>query len=81
MSIIWLITIGIVAGILADKITGRESFGLFGNILLGVIGSIIGNWLFSLTGIDSLAGIIGSFISATTGGALLLCVIILIKKM
>lgn len=81
MNPIWAIAIGIVAGILADKITGRESFGLFGNILLGVIGSIIGNWLFSLTGIDSLAGIIGSFISATTGGVLLLCVIILIKKM
>ena len=30
MSIIWLIAIGIVAGILADKITGRDSFGLFG---------------------------------------------------
>lgn len=81
MSIIWLIAIGIVAGILADKITGRDSFGLFGNIILGVIGSIIGGWIFSFTGIGSLAGLIGSFISATAGAVLLLWIIILIKKM
>ena len=74
MNPIWAIAIGIVAGILADKITGRESFGLFGNILLGVIGSIIGGWIFSFTGI-------GSFISATAGAVLLLWIIILIKKM
>ena len=81
MNPIWAIAIGIVAGILTDRITGRESFGLFGNILLGVVGSIIGDWLFSLSGIDSLAGMIGSFISATSGAVLLLWIIILIKKM
>lgn len=81
MNIIWYIAIGIVAGILADKITGKDSFGLFGYLLLGVIGSVIGGWLFSFTGIGSMIGVIGSFISAAVIAILLLWVIILIKKM
>lgn len=71
--------IGIVAGWLASKFMKSGGFGLIGNLVVGVVGAIIGGWLFSLLGIE-VGGIIGSLITALVGAVVLLFVISLIKK-
>lgn len=40
----WLV-VGAVAGWLADMIVGGSSVGLLGDILLGIIGALVGGWL------------------------------------
>lgn len=46
-------------------------FGLFGNIVVGVIGAVVGGFVFNLLSIST-SGLIGSIITATAGAALLL---------
>ena len=43
--------IGAIAGWLAGQITGNGGFGIIKNLILGIIGAVVGGWLFSLLGI------------------------------
>jgi uncharacterized membrane protein YeaQ/YmgE (transglycosylase-associated protein family) len=71
--------IGIVAGFLAGKIMKGKGFGLLGDLIVGVIGSFIGYWIFGLLGIAS-GGIIGALICALVGALFLLYIVRLAKK-
>lgn len=46
MEIIWFVGIGAVAGWLAGLVLKNGSFGVIGNIIIGVIGAFIGRWAF-----------------------------------
>ena len=48
MSFIWYIIIGIVAGFLAGKIMRGGGFGLVINLLLGILGCVLGGLVFAL---------------------------------
>jgi uncharacterized membrane protein YeaQ/YmgE (transglycosylase-associated protein family) len=54
-------------------------FGLPGNIIIGIIGAVVGGYVFGILGITAV-GLIGSIITATAGAVLLLFVIRLIKQ-
>ncbi len=54
-------------------------FDLFGNIVVGVIGALIGRWVFRLLGI-AVAGLIGSIIAPVVGAIILLALLRLIKR-
>ena len=73
------LVLGIVAGFLAGKIMKGSGFGLVGDLIVGVIGSFIGVWVFGLLGISS-GGIIGLLVAAIVGSLLLLYVIRLVKS-
>jgi len=72
--------IGGVAGWLAGIILKGGGFGLLGNIVIGVIGSILGGWLFNTLGISVGGEWVGPIVTATVGALALLFVIRLIKK-
>jgi len=73
------LAIGAVAGWLAGNLMKGAGFGLLGNIVVGIVGAVIGGFVFGLLGIST-GGLIGSIITATSGAALLLFVVRLIKK-
>jgi uncharacterized membrane protein YeaQ/YmgE (transglycosylase-associated protein family) len=73
------LVIGIVAGFLAGKIMKGSGFGLIGDLIVGVIGSFIGVWVFGLLGISS-GGILGLLIAAVAGALLLLYIIRIAKS-
>jgi uncharacterized membrane protein YeaQ/YmgE (transglycosylase-associated protein family) len=72
MTLGWVV-IGLLAGWLAGKITRGRGFGCLTNLLLGLIGAVIGGWLFTLAGIQAY-GFIGSLAAATVGAVVLLAV-------
>jgi uncharacterized membrane protein YeaQ/YmgE (transglycosylase-associated protein family) len=74
----WII-IGGIAGWLAGKLMKGGGFGIVVNVLLGIVGSVIGGWLFGLAGITT-GGIIGSLASATVGAIVLLAMVGLFKR-
>jgi uncharacterized membrane protein YeaQ/YmgE (transglycosylase-associated protein family) len=78
VGIIGWIVIGIAAGFVAEKIMKRDH-GLITNLLVGVVGALLGGWIANLIGF-SFGGWIGSFIVATIGAVLLLFLLGLIKK-
>lgn len=75
----WLLflLIGLVAGWLAGVIMKGKGFGLVGNLIVGVIGAILGGWLLGgwING-----GLIASLVVALIGAIILLFIIGLFKK-
>jgi uncharacterized membrane protein YeaQ/YmgE (transglycosylase-associated protein family) len=43
---VWIIIIGGVAGWLAGLIIKGRAFGIMGNIVVGIVGAVLGGWLF-----------------------------------
>ena len=50
MSIIGWIILGLIAGFIASKIVNKQGQGFIGDIVLGVIGAVVGGWLFAQFG-------------------------------
>jgi len=65
------VAIGLVAGWLAGKVSRGRGFGCLGDILLGLIGSVIGGWIFTKLGILQQDTILFSLAAATLGAILL----------
>lgn len=70
-EIIQTIFFGAVCGYIASRLLGGEGFGFLGNIIIGIVGGVIGSWLFNLLKIELMEGLVGNFISSV-GGAILL---------
>ena len=79
MSLVWFLIIGLVAGWLAGQIMKGGGFGLVGDLIVGVIGAVLGGWLFGLMGISA-GGLIGELITATVGAIVLLGILRLVKQ-
>lgn len=77
-QLIWFLLIGLIAGWLAGKIMRGSGFGLIGDLVVGVLGAMIGAWLFSLLGITTW-GILGSILVALCGALVLLWLVRLMR--
>ncbi|MFG1317099.1 GlsB/YeaQ/YmgE family stress response membrane protein [Xanthobacter autotrophicus] len=78
MQILWMVIVGAIAGFLAGQIFQGYGFGLVGNIAVGIVGALIGGFLFG--GVFVVGGMIGQIISATIGAIILLFIISLVKR-
>jgi len=80
MHFLWFILIGLCAGWLAGQLMKGGGFGVIGNIIVGVIGALLGGFLFRTFGVSTGGGLIGSLVVATIGAVVLLFLLRLIKK-
>ena len=74
MSWLTFILVGLIAGWLAGVITRAGGFGCLMDVIVGVIGAVIGGWLFSL--IDIAPGGFFSQVGTATVGAVLLLLVL-----
>ena len=79
MHLLWFLLIGGVAGWLAGKIMRGGGFGLLGNVVVGVVGALLGGHLLRFLGV-SFGGLVGSLVTATLGAVVLLFLIGLLKR-
>jgi uncharacterized membrane protein YeaQ/YmgE (transglycosylase-associated protein family) len=75
-----LLLIGAIAGFLAGVVVKGYGFGVIGNIVVGIVGAVIGGWLLPRLGLYTGGDIIGQIIAATLGAIALLVVIGLIRR-
>jgi uncharacterized membrane protein YeaQ/YmgE (transglycosylase-associated protein family) len=68
----WLI-VGLIAGWLAGKVSRGRGFGCIANILLGLVGAVLGGWIFSQLAIPHF-GFIYSLAAATLGAVILVAI-------
>lgn len=68
----WII-VGLLAGWIAGTVTRGRGFGCIVNILLGLIGAVLGGWIFTRLGVSAL-GFLGSLAAATIGAILLVAI-------
>jgi hypothetical protein len=71
MDIVWFLLIGLAAGWLASQVMKGGSASLVTDLIMGVIGSILGGFLFRLFGLAA-TGLIGSLVTATVGAIVLI---------
>src|SRR2546428_279790 len=69
MFVTWVL-VGVLAGVLAGLVMKRGGYGLKNDIILGLVGSIGGSWLFRGVGIFPEAGIVAMAFVALIGGAI-----------
>ncbi len=79
MNIVVFLLVGLIAGWLAGQIMKDKKRKLLGNLIVGVLGAIIGGFLFNALGLAAF-GILGSIIMATIGAVVLLWLLRLINK-
>ncbi len=75
MSDLLFLIIGALAGYLSAQFTGKRTFGLLGNIVIGVIGAIIGGKIFGFLNISAGGGFFGALITATCGALVALWIL------
>jgi uncharacterized membrane protein YeaQ/YmgE (transglycosylase-associated protein family) len=56
MSVLGWIVLGLIAGFIASKIVHGQGQGFFLNVVLGVIGALVGGWVFRFFGEAGLSG-------------------------
>lgn len=79
MNILWFLIIGLAAGWLAGQVMRGGSFGLIGNLIIGVVGALVGGFVFDLLGVGA-GGLIGSLITAFIGAVVFLWLLRLIRR-
>jgi uncharacterized membrane protein YeaQ/YmgE (transglycosylase-associated protein family) len=73
MSFIAWIVLGLIAGFIASKLVNKTGEGMLMDIVLGVVGAVIGGWLFRTFGMPGVTGFnIYSLIVAVVGAAVFL---------
>lgn len=75
MSLLSWIVLGLIAGLVASRIVNRTGEGVMVDILLGIVGAIVGGWLFRLFGMPEVSGLnVYSTVVAVIGAAVVLIV-------
>jgi uncharacterized membrane protein YeaQ/YmgE (transglycosylase-associated protein family) len=72
MGILIAVIIGAVAGWLAGLIMKSNTGGVLFNIILGIVGSFVGHWLFGQLNVSAESTILGELITATVGAIVLI---------
>ena len=72
-SVIAWVVIGLLAGWIAGKVSRGRGFGCIANILIGLIGAVLGGWIFTTLGIERF-GFIYSLAAATLGAVILVAI-------
>jgi uncharacterized membrane protein YeaQ/YmgE (transglycosylase-associated protein family) len=80
MGFIEWIVVGLIAGFLAGKVMKGGGYGVFVDIILGILGGLLGGWIFSLLGLWQGRGVLGSIIVAFIGAVILVWITRLITR-
>ena len=74
---VWII-VGLVAGFLASRFVRGGGYGLIGDLVIGLIGAVIGGFLIGLV-VHTTVGLLGSIVVAFIGAVILLFVVRQVK--
>ena len=77
-SLLVIIVVGVVAGWLAGRVMEGGGFGIIGDLVVGLIGAFIGDWLLPQLGIHFGVGLIALIVNAFIGAVVLLLILRLV---
>jgi uncharacterized membrane protein YeaQ/YmgE (transglycosylase-associated protein family) len=78
-NLIWWIVVGLIAGWAAGKIMKGGGYSVAMDIVLGIVGAVVGGWLLGILGVQA-GGLIGTIIVAIIGAIFLIWISRMIKK-
>ncbi|MEK6773084.1 MAG: GlsB/YeaQ/YmgE family stress response membrane protein [Bdellovibrionota bacterium] len=74
MEIIIFLIIGLISGWLAGVLVQGHGLGTLGNIVIGVIGSFLGGYIFNMSGVNTY-GLLGSIAMSVVGAVVFLLIV------
>ncbi len=75
MSVLAWIILGLIAGFVGSKVVNKRGEGLLLDIILGIVGAVVGGWLFNRFGMAGVTGLnIYSLIVAVVGAIVILVI-------
>jgi uncharacterized membrane protein YeaQ/YmgE (transglycosylase-associated protein family) len=75
VSIIAWIVLGLIAGFIASRIVNKAGEGALLDIVLGIVGAVVGGWLFNAFGMGGVSGLnVYSLLVAVVGAVVFLVV-------
>jgi uncharacterized membrane protein YeaQ/YmgE (transglycosylase-associated protein family) len=81
MSILAWVILGLIAGFIGSKLVNKRGEGLFLDIVLGVIGAVVGGWVFNVFGAAGVSGLnIYSLVVAVIGAVRVLVIYHAIRR-
>jgi uncharacterized membrane protein YeaQ/YmgE (transglycosylase-associated protein family) len=81
MSFLAWIVLGLIAGFIASKIVNKQGEGFLLDIVLGIVGAVVGGWLFGLLGAGGVSGVnLYSLLVAVVGAIVVLFTYHLIRR-
>jgi uncharacterized membrane protein YeaQ/YmgE (transglycosylase-associated protein family) len=78
-SIVTVLVVGLLAGWLAGRIQKGKGFGIAGDLVIGVLGSVFGTWLFGELGFTAY-GFAGNLVMAVVGALAILFLLGAVSK-
>jgi uncharacterized membrane protein YeaQ/YmgE (transglycosylase-associated protein family) len=73
MSIVAWVVLGLIAGFIGSKLVNKTGEGFILDIALGIVGAVVGGWLFSIFGMSGVTGLnIYSLLVAVVGAVVFL---------
>jgi len=78
--LIYLALVGLVAGWAAGKIMKGSGYGLVMDLALGVIGSLVGNWIMRMLGLITPTNLVAQIVVAILGAVVVVAVARMLKK-
>lgn len=69
--LLWFVLIGLAAGWLAGQLVKGDGFGILADLVVGMIGAILGGFLLPTIGVSGWGGLLDSLIVATFGAVVL----------
>ena len=81
MSFLAWIILGLISGFIASKLVNKTGEGVILDIVLGIIGAVVGGWLFSTFGMSGVTGVnIYSMLVAVVGAVVVLIIFHAIRR-
>jgi len=81
MSFLAWIILGLLAGFIGSKIVNKRGEGLVLDIILGIVGALVGGWLFNTLGASGVSGLnLYSLVVAVIGAIVVLVVYHAIRR-
>ena len=79
MNLLYFILIGALAGWIAGQIMKGRGFGCLGNVVVGIIGAVVGGHVLSAFGVEG-KGLTADLITAVAGAVLFLFLVGMLRK-
>jgi uncharacterized membrane protein YeaQ/YmgE (transglycosylase-associated protein family) len=77
---VYLLLVGLVAGWATGKIMKGSGYGVLMDIVLGIVGAIIGGWIMRLLGFYTTGGLVPNILVAILGAVVVVALARMLKK-
>ena len=71
MYILWWIIVGLIAGVITGKLMKGSGYGIFMDIVVGIVGALFGGWVMRMAGFTGQGGMLYTIIVAVLGAVVL----------